>query len=111
MKESAAQWEETLAPYLPYGLTYEYDPVADYRSGCGLTMWYNGQEVRAIWDETTGTYICEHQNGSSLHGTNDLCAVYQDGHLCGLRHYTGTTANTTTHHPEPQGHHRGGHHR
>ena len=111
LKESAAQWEETLAPYLDYGLTYEYDPVAGYRSGCGLTMWYNGQEVRAIWDETTGTYICEHQNGSSLHGTNDLCAVYQDGHLCGLRHYTGTTANTTTHHPEPQGHHRGGHHR
>lgn len=110
LKESAAQWEETLAPYLPYGLTYEYDPVAAYRSGCGLTMWYNGQEVRSIWDETAGVYISEHQDGSSIHGSYDLCAVYQDGHLCGLRHDTGTATAATAHHPEPQGHHQSGHH-
>lgn len=123
LAESAALWEKTLAPYLEYGLTYEYDPVADYRSGCGLKMWYNGQEVRCIWDETTGTCISEHQNGSALHGSYDLCTVYQNGHLCGLRHYTGTAAGSGsagtaagqgstvyTHHPEPQGHHGSGHH-
>lgn len=109
MDASVAQWAETLAPYLPYGLSYEYDPEAGL-NGCGLHMWYDGKEIRSIWDETRGVWISEHQHSSTTHGTNDLCAVYENGHLCGLRFATDSAPVTTgtTHHAES--HHSSHHH-
>ncbi len=77
------EWEETLAPYEPFGLTWEYHP--DY-SGNGLKMYFNGKEVRGISDEKNGIWITEH-TGDSTYGTEatEVYAVYTNGVLSGLR--------------------------
>lgn len=81
----AAQWDETLAPYLPFGLTYSYDETAAL-NGFGLTMSYQGHEVRGIVDPVQGLWITEHA-GNSAFGPEavELYAVYEDGVLTGLR--------------------------
>lgn len=82
--ESAAQWDETLAPYAPFGLAWTFDdPDLD---GNGLTMTWEGHEVRGIYDEEKSTWITEH-TGDSAFGPDavELYTVYENGKLTGLR--------------------------
>ncbi|MCI8538569.1 MAG: M56 family metallopeptidase [Oscillospiraceae bacterium] len=85
-KESSDQWDRVLAPYVSFGLTYKFDdPDLD---GNGLTMWYQGKEVRGIMDEHEG-WITEHSGNSSYSpDAVELYAVYTDGRLTGLRFAT-----------------------
>lgn len=84
-QSSAAQtqneWDRVLAQYVPFGLTYRYDPeTSDYK------MFYQGREVRGIVDETEGTWITAHAgNGTYAPDAVELFAVYEDGRLTGLR--------------------------
>lgn len=85
--ESAAEWDRLLTPYVPFGLTYQFDdPDLD---GNGLTMWFNGKEVRSITDEREGIWITEH-TGITTYAPDaiELYAVYTDGVLTGLREAT-----------------------
>ena len=87
-RESASAWQEVLAPYVPLGLTYAYDPTGDDENG-NLTMSFQGKEVRGIMDEETGIWITEH-TGRTAYGADavELYAVYQNGTLAGLREAT-----------------------
>lgn len=81
-EKAAAEWEEILADYVPFGLTYRFDdPDHD---GNGLSMSYQGREVRGILDGET--WITEHA-GNSAYGEDavELYAVYENGRLTGLR--------------------------
>ncbi len=81
--ESAAAWDRLLAPYVPLGLTYTYDdPDHD---GNGLTMWFEGKEVRGIFDEKEGVWISEHIGNGFSDGAVELYTVYTGGALTGLR--------------------------
>lgn len=78
--ESAALWEETLAPYEPFGLTWTFDdPDLD---GNGLTMTWEGHEVRGIYDEEKYAWITEHA-GDSTFGPDavELYTIYENGKL------------------------------
>lgn len=45
-KERRDEWDEMMAPYVPFGLTYDYDwDTDDYK------MFFDGTEVRGIYDE------------------------------------------------------------
>ena len=83
-EEAGSSWDAVLAPYVPLGLTYEFnDPDHD---GNGLTMWFEGREVRGIYDEHTGVWITEH-TGNRAYGADavELYAVYGGDKLTGLR--------------------------
>ena len=86
-RESAKEWDRLLSPYAPFGLTWAFnDPDLD---GNGLTMWYQGKEVRGIMDEQEGVWITEHTGNSTYSdGAVDLYTVYTDGKLSGLRFAT-----------------------
>ena len=82
-QQTAREWDRLLAPYAPFGLSYAFDdPDLD---GNGLTMTYQGREVRGIMDPQVG-WITEH-TGLSAYGEEavELYAVYADGALTGLR--------------------------
>lgn len=82
--ESAAQWDETLAPYAPFGLKWSfYDPDLD---GNGLSMTWEGREVSGIYDEKQGLWITEH-TGNGAYGPDavELYTVYEGDELTGLR--------------------------
>nr|MDE7219599.1 M56 family metallopeptidase [Oscillospiraceae bacterium] len=82
-RESANQWDRQLTPYAPFGLTWEFnDPDLD---GNGLTMWFQGREVRGIYDEQEGMWITEHTGTGFSDGAVELHTVYTDGKLSGLR--------------------------
>lgn len=82
--ESAAQWDEVLAPYAPFGLEWDFDdPDLD---GNGLAMNWEGHEVRGIYDQENGVWITEHA-GDGTFGPDavELYTVYENGELTGLR--------------------------
>lgn len=82
-RETAAEWDRLLSPYVPFGLTYRFDdPGLD---GNGLTMWWGGKEVRGIYDEQEHTWLTEHTGIGFSEGAVELYAVYTDGVLSGLR--------------------------
>jgi len=80
----SADWDRLLTPYAAFGLTYAfYDPDHD---GNGLTMRFQGREVRGIYDEREEIWITEHTGtGSYAPDAVELYAVYTDGVLTGLR--------------------------
>lgn len=79
------QWDETLAPYLKFGLTYEYIPSED-NTGNGLRMYWEGYEVRGIFDEERGIWISEHTgDGAYSADAVELYVVYEKGKAVGLR--------------------------
>ena len=79
-----AQWAMVLEPYIQFGLGWQYDD-ADF-DGMGLKMYYQGHEVRGIYDETTGAWLTEHTGNSNFAADAvELYAVYTDGQLSGLR--------------------------
>ncbi|WP_167958217.1 M56 family metallopeptidase [Anaerosporobacter faecicola] len=77
------QWEDILAPYEKFGLSYEYIPDSE---GNGLKMYYKGKEVRGIYDDQEGEWITEHA-GISTYSADavELYTVYDNGTLVGLR--------------------------
>nr|WP_325295512.1 peptidoglycan DD-metalloendopeptidase family protein [uncultured Oscillibacter sp.] len=82
--ETAALWEENLAPYEPFGLTWTFDdPDLD---GNGLTMTWEGHEVRGIYDGEKFYWITEHA-GDGAFGPDavELYTIYENGKLTGLR--------------------------
>lgn len=82
--ETAALWEEDLAPYEPFGLTWTFDdPDLD---GNGLTMTWEGHEVRGIYDGEKSSWITEHA-GDGTFGPDavELYTIYENGRLTGLR--------------------------
>lgn len=83
-QQVSQNWDELLAPYTPFGLTYEFsDPDHD---GNGLTMYYQGREVRGIMDEEKNIWITEHTGNSSFSSDAiELYTVYEEGNLTGLR--------------------------
>lgn len=83
--EISAQWDAVLSPYVPFGLTYSYDESAALNS-FGLTMSYQGREVRGIVDPVQGLWITEHAGNSGFDpDAVELYAVYENGVLTGLR--------------------------
>lgn len=82
-KESEALWEETLSPYIPFGLDWTY--ISDYDGG-DVKMTWQGKEVRGIFDEKRAVWITAHA-GISTYSADavELCAVYENGELTGLR--------------------------
>lgn len=82
--EAAAQWDEDLAPYAPFGLSWTFDdPDLD---GNGLAMTWEGHEVRGIYDQERALWITEH-TGNGAYGPDavELCTIYENGELTGLR--------------------------
>ncbi|MBD5445457.1 MAG: M56 family metallopeptidase [Lachnospiraceae bacterium] len=78
--------DKELTIYTPFGLTYEYDSsIGEYR------MYYEGKEVRGLFDEVKGIWISMHQGiGLGIYDDNaiELYAVYEEGKLVGLRKAT-----------------------
>lgn len=82
--EAAAQWAEVLTPYEPFGLEWSFDdPDLD---GNGLSMTWEGHEVRGIYDQERALWITEH-TGIGTYGPDavELCTIYENGELAGLR--------------------------
>lgn len=80
--QSTEEWDRALKPYLPFGLTYEYD----VQTG-DVKMYLAGKEVRGIIDEYQGTFISGH-TGISTYARDaiEVYAVYDgQGKLTGLR--------------------------
>ena len=77
-------WDEQLAPYAPFGLTWKFDDPDN--DGNGLTMYYQGREVSGIIDEQENIWITEH-TGSSIYAADaiELYVVYENGKIAGLR--------------------------
>ena len=80
-------WDELLSPYTDFGLTYAFDDADN--DGNGLTMYYQGREVRGIMDEQENIWITEH-TGNGIYSADaiELYAVYKGGKLTGLRQAT-----------------------
>lgn len=82
-EQSEKLWDETLAPYISFGLEWTYTP--DYEGG-EVKMTWQGKEVRGIFDEKEKVWITEH-TGNSTYSSDaiELYAVYENGKLTGLR--------------------------
>ena len=72
--------EDTLEPYLPFGLQYTYDASTGQ-----YEMRWNGREVRGIYDDTADIWITPHAGTGYGEHAVELVAVYTDGELTGLR--------------------------
>ncbi len=83
VEETRRNMAKQLAPYEKFGLSWQYDdPDGD---GQGLQMFYQGREVRGIWDEQTNSWFTEHAGLGFGAGAGELHTVYTDGQLSGLR--------------------------
>lgn len=82
-EQSEKLWDETLSPYISFGLEWTYTP--DYEGG-EVKMAWQGKEVRGIFDEKEKVWITEH-TGNSTYSSDaiELHAVYENGKLTGLR--------------------------
>ena len=84
VEEREEQWEELLRPYSAFGVTYEYDPGTD-----DFKLYYDGAEVRGLYDEVKGVWITEHTgNRAYSEDAIELYAVYDGRELVGLRKAT-----------------------
>lgn len=82
-QEAGDEWDRLLAPYAAFGLSWEFDdPDLD---GNGLTMWFEGKEVRSIYDSRENIWIAEHLGDSFPADAVELEAVYSGNVLSGLR--------------------------
>ena len=74
-------WRETIAPYAPFGLSYALDTATDL-----VHLYWNGREVRGVFDPQLGAWITDHTGISHYpDGAKELIAVYENGRLAGLR--------------------------
>ncbi|MDO4302544.1 MAG: M56 family metallopeptidase [Bacillota bacterium] len=78
-----AQYDEVLEPYRKFGLTWTWEPPY------GFEMYFQGKEVRGIYDEKNSQWISEH-SGNSTYASDaiDLYTVYEGDLLTGLRQAT-----------------------
>jgi len=78
-----AQWEETVKPYLALGLTWKEEQPYEFK------MYFQGREVKGIYDEKTNQWISWH-TGNSTYADDavELYAVYENDVLTGLRQAT-----------------------
>ena len=85
-KERRGDWDRVMAPYVPFGLTYHYDwDTDDYK------MFFNGKEVRGIYDEEENVWISEHEGiGEGIYAADaiELFVVYENHKIAGLREAT-----------------------
>ncbi len=85
-KERRGDWDRVMAPYVPFGLTYHYDwDTDDYK------MFFNGKEVRGIYDEEENVWISEHEGiGEGIYAADaiELFVVYENHEIAGLREAT-----------------------
>ena len=79
-EEIREQWDTVLEPYIPFGLTYEYD-AQKYE----CKMYFRGKEVRGIMDEGQDVWITAHAGSGYAEDAIEVYAVYEDGQLAGLR--------------------------
>lgn len=85
-KERQKEVDRILAPYVPFGLTYQYDFATD-----DYKMYFQGKEVRGIWDEREGLWISEHSGiGEGIYDDNaiELYVIYENDEMAGLREAT-----------------------
>ncbi|MDE6747869.1 MAG: M56 family metallopeptidase [Lachnospiraceae bacterium] len=83
LQERQEEVDRTLAPYVPFGLTYQYDFATD-----DYKMYFEGKEVKSIYDEREGLWIAEHSgSGEGIYDDNaiELIVVYENGEITGLR--------------------------
>ena len=80
---NGVETEALLQNYVPFGLSYKYDPSADE---IVLSMSWQGKPVHSIFDAEKGVWIANSMRGLYL-GPDavDLEAVYENGKLTGLR--------------------------
>lgn len=84
-EQSRRQWERTLAPYVSLGLSYEFEEEWE-EDGLGITMYYQGKEVKGIFDEKAGVWITEHMGNTTYSADAvELVTVYENGKLAGLK--------------------------
>lgn len=78
------QWEKSLEPYAPFGITCKYDAQTD-----NVRLYYEGTEVRSLFDSQRQVYLSEHAGYTTYSADAiDLYAVYKNGKLTGLRKAT-----------------------
>ena len=79
-KQIRAQYEQELAVFRPYGLSWQCLNDGE------LKMFFEGKEVRGIFDPEQGTWISAH-TGNSAYSDDaiDLYTVYENGNFQGLR--------------------------
>ena len=85
-KERQKEMERMLAPYVPFGLTYRYNFATD-----DYKMYFQGKEVRGIYDEKENLWITEHSGiGEGIYDDNavEIFVVYENGEMAGLREAT-----------------------
>lgn len=78
-KEARDEFQKTIQPYLNVGLIYD-----EYT----FDMYWNGKEVRVLYDSETNNYITLHLGTGFSEDAVDLYAVYKNGVLVGLREAT-----------------------
>ena len=86
-KERQQEMDRMLAPYVPFGLTYRYDFATD-----DYKMYFQGKEVRGIYDEREDLWITEHSGiGEGIYDDNaiEIFVVYENDEIAGLREATG----------------------
>lgn len=85
-KERRDEWDKMMEPYVPFGLTYNYDwDTDDYK------MFFNGKEVRGIYDGEENIWISEHMGiGKDIYAPDaiELFVVYENHKIVGLREAT-----------------------
>ena len=82
-KDRQQEMDRMLAPYVPFGLTYRYDFATD-----DYKMYFQGKEVRGIYDEKENLWITEHSGiGEGIYDNNaiEIFVVYENGKITGLR--------------------------
>lgn len=74
-----AEWNNVLSPYAAFGLTWKYENE-------GVKMYFQGHEVKGIFDAKKGTWVTEHiGNGTFAPDAVELYAEYENETLTGLR--------------------------
>lgn len=85
-QESFDEWEHLCAPYVPFGLTYQYDQRIDE-----FRMYFKGKEVRAIYDTKQKLFLSAHAGvGEGIYTDDaiDIYVEYDDTKISGLRQAT-----------------------
>lgn len=85
-QESFDEWEHICAPYVPFGLTYQYDQRIDE-----FRMYFKGKEVRGLYDTEKSLFFSAHAGvGEGIYADDaiDVYVEYNDTKISGLREAT-----------------------
>ena len=83
MRKDQERTEELLAPYIPFGLTFQYQmDLTESR----LTMYWQGKPVRSLFDPERQIWVANSMGEGGLGAEAiELEAVYENGRLIGLQ--------------------------